>query len=48
MILYAKLKLLPHLQERNFFSEEEVTERYMDKVGQLWQNDKCEGGLIID
>ena len=36
------------LLRKNFFNEEEITERYMDKVGQLWQNDKCEGGLIIN
>ena len=36
------------LLRKNFFSENEVSERYMDKVGELWQNDKCERGLIID
>ena len=36
------------LLKKNFFSEEEISKRYTDKIGQLWQNDKCEGGLIID
>ena len=36
------------LIRKNFFSEEETKERYLDKIGQLWQNDKCEGGILID
>ena len=36
------------LIRKNFFSEEETNERYLDKIGQLWQNDKCEGGILID
>ena len=36
------------LLRKNFFSEDETVKRYTDKIGQLWQNDKCEGGLIID
>jgi hypothetical protein len=36
------------LIRKNFFSEEETEERYLDKIGQLWQNDKCEGGILID
>ena len=36
------------LIRKNFFSEEETEKRYLDKIGQLWQNDKCEGGVLID
>ena len=36
------------LIRKNFFSEEETKERYLDKISQLWQNDKCEGGILID
>ena len=36
------------LIRKNFFSEEETEERYLDKIGQLWQNDKFEGGILID
>ena len=36
------------LIRKNFFSEKETEERYLDKIGQLWQNDKCEGGILID
>ena len=36
------------LIRKNFFSEEETEKRYLDKIGQLWQNDKCEGGILID
>jgi hypothetical protein len=36
------------LIRKNFFSEEETKERYLDKIGQLWKNDKCEGGILID
>ena len=36
------------LIRKNFFSEEETKERYLDKIGQLWQNDKCEGGVLVD
>ena len=36
------------LIRKNYFSEEETNERYLDKIGQLWQNDKCEGGILID
>ena len=36
------------LLRKNFFSEQETNERYLDKIGLLWQNDKCEGGILID
>ena len=36
------------LIRKNFFSEQETNERYLDKIGLLWENDKCEGGVLID
>ena len=36
------------LLRKNFFSEQETNERYLDKIGLLWQNDKCEGWILIE
>ena len=33
---------------KNFFSTDEVDKRYLDKIDLMWQNDLCEGGVLID
>ena len=33
---------------KNFFSKDEVDKRYLDKIDLMWQNDLCEGGVLID